>query len=238
QAARAEKLVLRRKGPTEVVTADFFAEEVRRNLLSAYGEKGLYEGGLTVSTTLDPLIQQTADKALRDGLVDYDRRHGWRGPYAKIADMSNDWEQEFARIQQRRPLNAPSSWQLAVVTAVGPQAATIAGVANGNGEGGEGTIPFAEMTWARPNLPNQNVGNPPARPANVVSVGDVIVVEKLTRPTGSAADAKPYPPKTYGLRQIPNVNGAVIVMDPQTGRILAMSGGWSYGLSQFNRAVQ
>jgi penicillin-binding protein 1A len=237
-AARAEKLVLRKRGPTEVVTAEFFAEEVRRNLLAAYGEKGLYEGGLTVSTTLDPLIQQTADKALRDGLVDYDRRHGWRGPYAKIADMSNDWEQEFARIQQRRPLNAPSSWQLAVVTAVGPQAATIAGLpSNGDGSG-EGTIPFAEMQWARPNLPNQNVGAAPSRPANVVSVGDVIVVERLMRPTGAPADAKPYPPKTYGLRQIPNVNGAIVVMDPQTGRVLAMSGGWSYGLSQFNRAVQ
>jgi penicillin-binding protein 1A len=234
ESAKAEKLALRKKGPTEFVTADFFAEEVRRNLLSAYGEKSLYEGGLTVSTTLDPLIQQTADKALRDGLVDYDRRHGWRGPYAKIADMNNDWEQEFARIQQRRPLNAPSSWQLAVVTGVGPQQVTIAGTPDG-----EGIIPFAEMTWARPNLPGQNVGNPPARPANVVSVGDVIVVEKLTLPTGAdPKTAKPYPPKTYGLRQIPNVNGAVVVMDPQTGRVLAMSGGWSYGLSQFNRAVQ
>jgi len=233
-AAKAEKLALRKKGPTEFVTADFFAEEVRRNLLSAYGEKSLYEGGLTVSTTLDPLIQQTADKALRDGLIEYDRRHGWRGPYAKIADMGNDWEQEFARIQQRRPLNAPSSWQLAVVTNVGPQQVTIAGTPDG-----EGTIPFAEMTWARPNLPGQNVGNQPARPANVVSVGDVIVVEKLTLPTGAdPKTAKPYPPRTYGLRQIPNVNGAVVVMDPQTGRVLAMSGGWSYGLSQFNRAVQ
>src|SRR5206468_9901694 len=244
-AARAEKLALRKRGPTEVVTADFFAEEVRRNLLAAYGEKGLYEGGLTVSTTLDPLIQQTADKALRDGLVDYDRRHGWRGPYAKIADMSNDWEQELARIQQRRPLNAPSSWQLAVVTAVGPQAVTIAGLASGNGsgngeDGAEGTIPFAEMQWARPNLPGQNVGAFPARPAQVVSVGDVIVVERLTQPTGTSGqpNVKPYPPRTYGLRQIPNVNGAVVVMDPQTGRVLAMSGGWSYGLSQFNRAVQ
>src|SRR6185436_10846229 len=91
---------------------------------------------------------------------------------------------------------------------------------------------------------NQNVGAAPARPANVVSPGDVIVVEKLERPTGSTGagsdpkTAKPYPAKTYGLRQIPNVNGAVVVMDPQTGRVLAMSGGWSYGLSQFNRAVQ
>ena len=88
QQAKAEKLQLRRRGTTEVVTADFFAEEVRRNLLAAYGEKGLYEGGLTVSTTLDPAIQAVADRSLREGLIAYDRRHGWRGPYAKIADMS------------------------------------------------------------------------------------------------------------------------------------------------------
>ena len=88
QQAKAEKLQLRHRGATESVQADFFAEEVRRNLLAAYGEKGLYEGGLTVSTTLDPAFQAVADKALRDGLIAYDLRHGWRGPYAKIADMS------------------------------------------------------------------------------------------------------------------------------------------------------
>jgi penicillin-binding protein 1A len=122
QQAKAEKLQLRRRGATEVVTADFFAEEVRRNLLAAYGEKGLYEGGLTVSTTLDPAIQAVADKSLREGLIAYDRRHGWRGPYAKIADMSV-WEEEFARIAQRRPLSGPPGWQLAVVTKVEAQSA-------------------------------------------------------------------------------------------------------------------
>src|SRR3990167_5529672 len=88
QAARAEKLQLRRRGATETTQAEFFAEEVRRNLLAAYGEKGLYESGLTVSTTLDPAYQAAADKALRDGLIAYDRRHGWRGPYAKIPHIN------------------------------------------------------------------------------------------------------------------------------------------------------
>ena len=92
------------------------------------------------------------------------------------------------------------------------------------------------MTWARPTLANQTVGGGPGRPANVVSVGDVIVVEKVDKPDG--ANAKPYPPKTYALRQVPNVEGGVVVMDTQTGRVLAMSGGWSYARSQFNRAVQ
>ena len=101
------------------MTADFFAEEVRRNLIAAYGEKALYESGLTVMTTLDPAIQEIADVALREGLIAYDRRHGWRGPYAKIADMKDgNWEEEFARIAQRRPLVRPAGWMLAVVTKV------------------------------------------------------------------------------------------------------------------------
>jgi penicillin-binding protein 1A len=234
QQAKTEKLQLRKRGATEVVQADFFAEEVRRNLLAAYGEKGLYEGGLTVSTTLDPAIQAVADEALRQGLIAYDRRHGWRGPYAKIADMSV-WEEEFARIAQRRPLFGPPTWQLAVVSKVDPQSVQLVGLPSSDGGGGEGTLPFAEMTWARPTLAEQSVGNPPSRPRDVVNVGDVIVVEKVTAPAGGG---KPYPPRTYSLRQVPNVEGGVVVMDTQTGRVLAMSGGWAYGRSQFNRAVQ
>ncbi len=238
QQAKAEKLQLRRRGATEVVQADFFAEEVRRNLLAAYGEKGLYEGGLTVSTTLDPAFQAVADKALRDGLIAYDLRHGWRGPYAKIPDMSL-WEEEFARIAQRRPLSGPPGWQLAVVSKVDAQSVQLVGLpAASDGAPGEGTVPFAEMAWARPTLAGQTVGGAPGRPANVVSVGDVIVVEKVSVPAGGGANAKPYPPKTYALRQVPNVEGGVVIMDTQTGRVLAMSGGWSYGRSQFNRAVQ
>ena len=138
QQAKAEKLQLRRRGATEVVTADFFAEEVRRNLLAAYGEKGLYEGGLTVSTTLDPAIQAVADRSLREGLIAYDRRHGWRGPYAKIADMAV-WEEEFARIAQRRPLSGPPAWQLAVVTKVEAQSVSIAGLPDEGTNGGTGS---------------------------------------------------------------------------------------------------
>ena len=234
QAAKAERLTLRKRGTTEMAQADFFSEEVRRNLLAAYGEQGLYEGGLTVSTTLDPAIQKTSDTALREGLIAYDRRHGWRGPYAKIADMKEgSWEEEFARIQQRRPMFGPETWRLAVVTKVEAAQAAIVGLPAADGAT-EGAIPFAEMQWACATGPNQTVGACPSRPANVVSVGDVVVVEKLEK----NAAGKPYPPNTYGLRQIPNVNGAVVVMDPRDGRILAMSGGWAYGMSQFNRAVQ
>ena len=230
QTAKAEKLQYRRRGATEVAQADFFAEEVRRNLMAAYGEKGLYEGGLTVSTTLDPAIQATADAALRDGLIAYDRRHGWRGAYAKIPDMSV-WEEEFARIAQRRPLAGPPAWQLAVVNKVDAQSIQIVGLPDG-----EGTVPFTEMTWARPTLQNQTLGAGPRGPRDVVAVGDVIVVEKVDKP--AAAGAKPYPPRTYALRQVPNVEGGVVVMDTQAGRVLAMSGGWSYGRSPSSTSRQ
>jgi penicillin-binding protein 1A len=150
------------------------------------------------------------------------------------------WEEEFARIAQRRPLFGPPGWQLAVVTKVEAQSVSIAGLPDGATNSETGTVPFAEMTWARPTLAGQTVGGAPGRPANVVSVGDVIVVEKVEKPDAATggANAKPYPPKTYALRQVPNVEGGVVVMDTQTGRVLAMSGGWSYGRSQFNRAVQ
>jgi penicillin-binding protein 1A len=239
QAAKAERLTLRKRGATETAQADFFSEEVRRNLLAAYGEQGLYEGGLTVSTTLDPAIQKTSDTALREGLIAYDRRHGWRGPYAKIADMKDvaTWEEEFARLQQRRPMFGPEGWRLAVVTKVDATQAQIAGLPAADGAT-EGTIPFAEMQWACATGPNQTVGACPSRPANVVNVGDVVVVEKVEKNAAGKPNPANTPANTYGLRQIPNANGGVVIMDPRDGRILAMSGGWAYGMSQFNRAVQ
>src|ERR1700741_3960875 len=92
------------------------------------------------------------------------------------------------------------------------------------------------MTWAAPTFAEQRLGAPPRSPKDRGNAGDVIVVEKVEKPAGQ--NAKPYPPKTYALRQVPNVEGGVVVMDTQTGRVLAMSGGWSYARSQFNRAVQ
>ncbi|MBM3643796.1 MAG: penicillin-binding protein 1A [Alphaproteobacteria bacterium] len=227
QAAKSERLQLRRRAATELVQADFFAEEVRRNLFAAYGEKGLYEGGLTVRTTLDPFIQGAADQALRNGLLAYDRKHGWRGAYAKIPDMAL-WEEELARIAQRRPIPGPTTWQLAAVKRVDAQSVLI-GLPDG-----DGTIPFAEMQWARPTLPEQRVGGFPQRPRDVVAVGDVVIVEAIQ----TGANNQRYPARTFALRQVPNIDGAVVAMDPQTGRVLAMSGGWSFQRSQFNRAVQ
>ena len=187
QQAKAEKLQLRRRGTTEVVQADFFAEEVRRNLLAAYGEKGLYEGGLTVSTTLDPAIQAVADKALRDGLIAYDRRHGWRGPYAKIADMTA----LGGGIRPHRP--APAARRPAGLAARGGHQGRCPvgehrrparrGYHRRHGQLGNRhrALRRDDTGRGRPCRTSMSAARP-AGPRNVVSVGDVIAVEKVDKP--------------------------------------------------------
>lgn len=227
-AARNEPLQLRRRPESETVSADFFAEEVRRQIYARYGESTLYEGGLAVRTTLDSDMQPVVEKALRDGLVAYDRRHGWRGAIGKLASLDN-WKTELPKLAETKPLGQ-SGWLLAAVLKIENDR-----VAIGTSDGKEGSIPFAEMTWARPNLEEQRIGNPPRRPADVVAVGDVVAVEAIT---ADAAKKQTYPAGTYALRQIPNVDGGAIILDPHTGRVLAMAGGWSFQRSQYNRVTQ
>jgi penicillin-binding protein 1A len=227
-SARAEPLQLRRRPESETTNADFFAEEVRRQILAQYGEQKLYEGGLTVRTTLDPSLQPLVEQALRNGLIAYDRNHGWREPWGKLASFDN-WPKSLAKFAETKPTYGPASWLQAVVLKVENDHVVI-GLQNGQ----QGTIPFSEMTWARPTLDEQKVGAAPRKPADVLALGDIVPVEPLT----ADAKGKPLPPNTYGLRQVPNLDGGAIVLDPHTGRVLAMAGGWSFQRSQFNRVTQ
>jgi len=223
-AARAEKLVLRRRAPPELATAEFFTEEVRRNLFAAYGDKGLYEGGMTVRTTLDFNVQRLADQALRDGLIAYDKRHGWRGATEKLAGVDN-WKQRLTRHLVDRPFTGPPNWRPAVVLRIEGNVAHIGTL------DGEGVVQMDKDSPRGRTLPNQTVGWLSQRWSDIVQPGDVIAVERGVAPAAGR-------PQVYGLRQIPNVDGALLIMDTQTGRILAMSGGWSYLRSQYNRATQ
>jgi len=231
-AAKNEPLVTRKSGAPEFANAGYFSEEVRRELVDRFGEKALYSGGLSVRTTVDPALQGDADQALRDGLVAYDRRHGWRGALGKLelapGSADDAWAAPLAAFQ--RPVGL-GTWQLAVVLAVDATEATL-----GLGERDHGRIPFEELKWARPELPDEHVGPPPRRPADVLARGDVIAVEAVEK----AADGKPYPAGTYALRQLPELSGAIVVLDPHTGRVLAMSGGYQFERTrdEYNRAIQ
>ncbi len=204
--------------------APYFAEEVRRELAQRYGDSGLYEGGLSVRTTLDPHLQRIADAALRIGLVAYDRRHGWRGPVAHF-DTLDDWHRRLG--EQPLP-DGGAPWRLAAVLEVSDEEARI-----GFADDGSGTIPLSALSWAREPLKERKVGARPKSVSEVVAVGDLILVEPVTD-----NGEEQYPPGTYGLRQIPGIQGAIVALDPHTGRVLAMSGGISFKGSEFNRVTQ
>ncbi|MGH6663129.1 MAG: transglycosylase domain-containing protein, partial [Rhodospirillales bacterium] len=148
QADQAQRtpLTVRQRSATEYTTAEYFAEEVRRELVKRYGDENLYKGGLLVRTTIVPHLQAIADRELRRGLEAYDRRHGWRGPIARLAegtrvDAAGDWQRELAKIAPPAGLGAH---KLAVVVGLDANGAVV-----GLGDGAKGRIPFSQLQWAR-----------------------------------------------------------------------------------------
>ncbi len=228
KAADAEKAkrtalgVTQKPTSTHTFAAEYFAEEVRRELYERYGEKKLYDGGLSVRTTLDTKLQVLARQTLTEGLVKFDETQGWRGPVAKI-DVSGDWGVKLADV---KALADVAPWRLSVVLETSDQSARI-GMQPGREPGGYiskerdvGIVPLDGMKWAKTG------GKAVTKVSQVLNPGDVVYVE----PAKLAGQ--------YRLHQIPEVSGAMVVEDPWTGRVLAMVGGFSYDQSQFNRATQ
>ncbi|MGO7901520.1 penicillin-binding protein 1A [Rhizobium ruizarguesonis] len=217
----------RTTGPS-LFASDFFAEAVRRQLIDQYGEKVLYEGGLSVRTSLDPQMQLAARKALQDGLVTYDERRGFHGPIKQI-DASGDWGKALADIPA---LSDVPEWRLAVVLAVSDSTVDIGLQPAKDGSGKvaadrqRGTIDAKNMQWAFRSA--DGARKTTKSPVGAVSPGDVVYVAKL----GDDAST------SYRLQQPPKVQGGLVAMDPKTGRVLAMVGGFSYAQSEFNRATQ
>jgi penicillin-binding protein 1A len=226
-AAKEEALVSNKRGEAQAVRADYFAEEVRRELIKnpEIGENGLYKGGLYVRSTLNPRFQEIADRVLRAGLVRYDLRHGYRGPVAKI-ELGEDWAAKLAAVPPPTDLY---QWHLAAVLSADDKEARI-----GFADKTEGTMPLAELKWARRAEGGKVIGGAIAKASDAVQPGDVVIVDRAEKD----ADGKEYAAGTYALRQIPEVSGALVAMDPHTGRVHALVGGWSYTQSEFNRATQ
>ena len=225
QAKKQQLGIAVRPTTAHTFAAEYFAEEVRRYIFENYGEKKLYEGGLSVRTTLDPKIQVMARRAMINGLVNFDETQGWRGPVTHI-DITGDWGVRLADVKS---LSDVAPWRLAVVLEVNDQSARI-GLQPARDPGGTvvkdrevGIVPLEGVKWAKP---AKGPSKPIQRVSQVLSPGDVVYVE---------------PAKEQGqfrLRQVPEISGAMVVMDPHTGRVLAMVGGFSYDQSQFNRATQ
>ena len=227
--ARKTDLVVADKYRLDTVDAAYFTEEVRRELVNLYGEQVLYAGGLSVRTTLDPTLQEIAETTLLEGLVEYDHRHGWRGAIAQLSGYDlNNWHQSLDAVP--RPAKMPDIWQVAVVLDVSNDSARI-----GLSDSSSGKINLEDTTWAQKFLSRNSRGAAVKSMADVLSVGDVIAVRSKDFDKNTNSEESDY---VYTLQQIPQVDGAIVAMDPNTGRVLAMTGGISYTSSEFNRATQ
>ena len=198
--------------------ANYFTEEVRREISERYGEKKLYEGGLSVRATLDPKMQVWARKALIDGLVKYDQSHGWRGADHKVDLTGRDWGLAVSEVPVLADI-AP--WRVAVVLSTSGGVAQIglqpkreaSGAVSKDRE--TGTIGADGVKWTGRSI------------ASAISPGDIVYVEAIEGGNGK-----------FKLRQKPEISGALVAMDPYTGRVHAMVGGFSFDDSEFNRATQ
>jgi penicillin-binding protein 1A len=227
QEAIATPLVFQPRKDLATVPAGHFTEEVRRELLADYGKDGLYGGGLSVRTTLDPKLQEIAVRSLRDGLVSYDQRHGWRGPVTHLPNM-NSWAEQLSKVP---PPDGAESWRLAVVINPEADSAKI-----GFSDGKTAELAMADMRWTGKSKASQ-----------LLQIGDVVLTQYVeAAPKAEDKKAKKdkdqpaaaAPAWHYVLRQMPEVNGALVALDPHTGRVLALVGGMSYESSEFDRATQ
>jgi penicillin-binding protein 1A len=217
-----EKPLKTKKRERALVRAPYFAASTRKQLKKRFGEEGLSKGGLAVHTSLNPDYQDIAENALRDGLLAYSKRHGWHGPLDNWPNPAS-WKRQLQ--DYPRPEGALPDWQLAYVMDVSADKARI-GVKSGL----EGKIPLDALKWARKALDKGYTGERIRDARSVLDKGDIVLVDKQK----TLDDGKDI----YSLEQIPDIEGAIIAMDPHTGRVLAMKGGWRFDESQFNRATQ
>ena len=228
EAVKEELQVTPRSTGAQLFAAEGFAEEVRRELSAMYGKDTLGKGGLSVRTTLDPKLQIFARQALVRGLISFDRKRGYRGPIKQL-DVTSDWGVPLAKMKVPSDV-AP--WRLGVVLEVTDEVAKVGlqprSLPDGKIETARESapIPLSLLGWARKYVDGTKLGPAVTKVTEVLNVGDVVYVA----PSGDKVN--------WHLVQMPEVEGAIVAMDPHNGRVLAMVGGFSYGQSQFNRAVQ
>ena len=257
QEAKQAELGASMSPPLGAVSSDaeYFAEKIRKEIADLYGYDALYEGGLSVRSTLNPRLQRAAQTAFRNWLVEYDHRHGWRGALgtvilptelsslapkknAKMIKMFIYWQASLrtkAIELDKANLYAEdlAPWRIALVLAVTSEQARI-----GFEDGSVGDIALAQVEWARDYVDENHRGPEIKDVRKVLKAGDVILADTLKIETDETAAEADGTKSTYALMQVPAVNGGFIAIDPHTGRVQAMVGGFSFGLSEFNRAIQ
>ncbi len=211
---------------------DYFTDEIRRQLSKSFGKDEFFSGGLTIRATVDPDLQAAAARALRQGLEKIDRGQGvWRGTGKVIAPAKltseADWRAALAEINVPRDI---AEWHAAVVLSVGESSARI-GIEGVDEDADGHFIPAEDVTWARKRLADGKLGKKANTAGDLVAVGDVVLVRAVTDDGDGSF-------KRWSLRQVPQIQGALMAMDVFSGRVLAMQGGFSYQDSVYNRTTQ
>jgi penicillin-binding protein 1A len=216
--AMEQPIILKTRIDQELIRASFFSDSVKKELTELYGSDNVFENGIVVSTTLDPKLQNIGINAFEKGIEDYDKKHGYRGALGKI-ETNDKWQEVLQKFDPKKLYK--ETWLKAVVLSISKDLASI-GIENGE----LASIEFASLKWAKKYKTINSRGPAPKKLTEILEIGDVILVEK------SAKEG------IYNLRQIPEVNGGFVALDPHTGRVLAMSGGYVDLPNQFNRATQ
>ncbi len=211
--ALAEPETARYHGATPELDASYIAEMARAEMVGRFGSAA-YTDGFRVYTTVSSERQIAANNALNSGLIEYDQRHGYRGPEANLANAPRDtWLQELAKYRSLSGLQPAAATQVET-----------SGILVITRDGQEHTVSWDSMKWARPYLGINSMGPRPQRPADVVKVGDVVRIR--------------WQDEAAVFSQVPQAQAALVSLDPEDGSIEALAGGFSFGQSNYNRAIQ
>ena len=197
-----KKILLKKRKRIFLEDTRYFIEEIRKKVINDYGYEKVHKEGLNIKTPINLEFQNLAAKSLRKGLIEYDKRKGWRGPLDNR--KNKDWYKDLDQFSLEKSID----WQIAIVRRIDKFETVIQTSKKENG-----IISYEDINWTRKNF------------NEIFKINDLIYVKKISD-------------GVFSLRQLPNVNGGVVVMDPYSGRVLAMSGGFSFKKSEFNRVSQ
>jgi len=198
-----EEIILKKNKKIYLEDAQYFIEDVRKSVIETLSYDKVYKQGFNINTPIDLNLQTIATKSLRDGLIAYDKRKGWRGPLTN-KNYNSEWKKDLEKYKLENSIN----WKLAIVKKINKFSAEIETEDNI-----EGVIEYQSISWTKKEF------------NKLLKPGDIIYVKNLKE-------------NIFNLQQLPKVNGGIVVMDPFTGRVLALSGGFSFKQSEFNRATQ
>ena len=198
-----EEIKLKKSEKIYLEDAQYYIEDVRKDIIEKLSYDKVYKEGLNINTPINLNLQRIATESLRDGLIDYDKRRGWRGALKNIK-YSENWFDKFKEYQLEKTLG----WEVAIVKKISKFSVTIETENKENG-----SIKYDDISWTKKEF------------KDLFKIGDVIYVKNIND-------------NIFSLKQLPRVNGGIVVMDPYTGRVLALSGGFSFKKSEFNRATQ